>query len=395
MLFLKQISVFYFAKFLSFVNSSLAAKYMTPELLGPSTIIQSISSNLYSFADLGLNDYASREKLNPKINNIFFNILFYRFSITLLIFAPLIFILKTEIFNLDIWWCLLVFLTVLRLATDTLFYFRTIDRMEIYYLISIIPPLITSVIYFIFIKNIEIEAFDLLIVVSSSLIANLILIFIIFKKIKTYHIQFNFIFNYFKKNLKLIISSSLNIYTSSGILLIAAYFLSIKDMGIIRASFILVVPLEMLFTLYSNWLFPKVICWINDKFYSFEYLKFLKYYVKIFFLLIIIFPIFVFLFLEIVGEDFFVDLYFILILGSSKLVSIFFLPYQIAIYTDKSNLIITKVSLTNFFFTILVSFFFISSFGVIGVAFSILFLDMFYSIICIYYSKNYLKIISL
>lgn len=381
----KQYLLYSSSRVISLVNSTLAAKVLTPEQLGASAIIQSIATQVSTTVDLGLNDYASRNKFLDSINELFYNILVFRLLTTISILIPILLLVTYTNDTINGWWSFIIAIFLLKNATDTLFYYRTIDEMRTYYVFAFLPPLFTAIIYFFTLEGTTIQAYDLLVITSTVLVSNLALVMRMIYQTGVYKFNVRFLFHYLRLNWLLVISTAMNTYTSAGIIIVAAYFLSQDDLGIIRTSLILIVPLELFSSVLHSWLYPRVVTWAKDvNFYQNVKLVYKYYYLLLFVFLgyIILVPDVLFF----LGSNFRANEDFIILAVLAKLVAIMFLPYHIAIYTDKSNIFPFFASTWNLLITLSIGGYFIWKYNLVGVGFSLVYLEIFYGGLCVYFT---------
>jgi O-antigen/teichoic acid export membrane protein len=334
-----QMVLLFFGRLLNLLNSVNIVKFLEPEKLGVSTILQAANNQASCVTDFGLNDLASREKNNPSVNEIYLSIVYFRLFASLLLASvsiPIYMLYFTE--TVPSYLFAFLILSIVKTSLDTVFYYRNSLQMGLYYLINILPPASVMVFYFIYLESFSIAGIDFIVVATSAFTGNIILLAMMLRNTGRVKFDFIYIINLISKNWKLSLASAIAMTSASIPIFISAYVLDLIEMGYLRATLILLIPFDILISGTFGYLYPKVVDWNKADTFKLETYNYVTYVGSISVVAILVISILAnTIITKILGSDFYFSFLYLVIIMIGKLIFFIFLPFNIYVLLDKKN----------------------------------------------------------
>ena len=388
---LVQLFVSILSRLVSMLNSIYAVSVLGPYNIGFTGIIQSSISQASIFYDGGLNAVGIRSLVESGRSDleIAMKIVSFRFLISFAL--ALLWFLSVLVFEPknQLVWMIGSFYIIIN-ALDLNFVYRSLGNFNVYALIMSLGPVLVAGLYRSYLFNSYQVGFDLyFLFVGSALTCILAWLYVYFKlKIKLLRFfHFREYFNLFKMNKSMWFTSIIGIVYPAIQVYSIALLLGLTENGIFKASFIFLVPIELLSTTLAGVILPKLSEWRANgaKFYNDRVTTLGRlFFILFFFVFFLIFLIPSNVLQDLVGIDylFSFDVFRIVLIG--KIVMIVLLPFSVALVANKQDSLNLKISIG----VLLISFFFnftlIPEFGLKGAAVAMMICDMAFPVVALF-----------
>jgi O-antigen/teichoic acid export membrane protein len=364
-------------KLISLCNSVYIIKLLGAEKIGVSTLMQSYT-NLSSIGyDFALNEIILKSQKKDNENQLFINAIIFRLLIAIAL-GIVIFFLARLIIPLEGEAYLIGFLVfaILKNSIDPLIIYRNSEKMELYYIIGIISPIMVSVIYLSMNKDRVFTGLDFISVHATMFIGNLILLGAWLKNITEIKVKIKPIVELIRNNWAITLGSMVHTLTFSFQIIIAGMLLNLEDLGVMRASMILVLPLELAYSVMQNKTFIYLKSLVGrddsrDVIFKTARRSLLVYGIGIILLMLIPESFFS----KILGYDYRYNHEFFIIVGVGKLILIIMAPISLSMYLLQGRGAILNSSVVMFIVMLLTTVL-TYYFSLVGLALSMVIVDL-------------------
>ncbi len=373
---LKEIIILATSRAINLYNSVGIVKIMGPENIGISTLMQSYTSISAIGYDYALNEIILKSQRKNNANDLYATVLFLRLllastiSIIIILLAFAIDWIKAPIYII----CFVIF-AIIKNSIDPLLIYRNTGKMDIYYSVGIISPIMVAIIYSLLNEKYIFAGIDFITINLSLFLVNIILLLKWIKKLDKIKIRLKKVIFLIKNNWGISLGSIINTITFSMQLIIAGLILGVGEIGVMRASLILVLPLELIYQVIQNKTFIDVKNIIdrndaNNLIYD-EVKKNSRLFVIPVLLAMIIPENFI---QQILGHDYKYSHSFFVIVAVSKFMLIVSAPLTLSMYLIDGRKAILESSLLMFI-TMFIAIPFVYYFHLIGLALSMFLVD--------------------
>lgn len=394
-----QVSITAASRIISLFNSIYAVKTLGSYNIGLSNLIQTSVVQTSIIYDGGLNNVGIRKIVETKAVNleIGFHILSLRLFFGLVCTAFWITLIKIiQPHNSIIWYFGAI--GIILLSLDFSFFFRAINKFNLFITIFSLVPLLTAILYKFFLLNNSQAGLDYIIYIVSNFFVFIIILTYIFLK---YGNPFKDIFNFklFKRlffdHKHLWVSSAIGIIYPSLQVFTISYLLGLYQNGVYKASLIFIAPLELLNFLLSGTILPIVTSW---KDFGLNYFK--KNVKRMYFYILVVTLLFYLSILlipksfisDLIGNKYIFSISVFKIAITGKLFVLISSPFYYAIIANRNDSYILNFSILNSIVNTSFCFILIPIFGINGAAVSMMISDIINSLMSYMYFNKINKI---
>ncbi len=396
---LYQVILTAFSRIIGLFNSIYAVKTLGSYNIGLTNLIQTSVTQTSIIYDGGLNNVGIRKivETNGQNINIGFHILSFRLFfgiICSIAWLLVIFLMKPS--NQVIWY--LGSFGILLASIDFSFFFRAINKFNLFITVFSFTPILTTILYRVFLNNSKQIGFDYIIYIFSNFcISAIILSYIIIKFGNPFKDFLNFeaFKDLFFQHRHLWASSAIGILYPSLQIFTISYLLGLTQNGIYKASLIFIAPFELLNFLLSGTILP-----IITKWKEFGINKFKKNIKNMFIiLLLILLPLTIIILLIpenfitlLLGKKYIFSISVFKIALFGKIFVLIFSPFYYSIIANRHDNFNLQLTIFNSLINILLCFTLIPFLGILGAAISMMICDILYSTISFLKYKKIKKI---
>ncbi len=394
-----QVSLTAISRIIGLFNSIYAVKTLGSYNIGLTNLIQTSVTQTSIIYDGGLNNVGIRKIVETNGTNleIGYSILSFRFFSGLVcsVFWFLI-ILIAKPLNPNIWY--LGSAGIILASLDFSFFFRAINKFNLFIAIFSITPLITSILYKLFLHDkIQIGLDYKIYIFSTFCTTFLIYLFIVYKYGNPFKNILNITLfrNLIRDNRHLWISSAIGIIYPSLQVFTISYLLGLTQNGIYRASLVFIAPFELLNFLFSGTILPIITKWKELGLLTFKKNILKMFYAIVFFVL----PVTLIVFLipedfisSLIGKKYIFSIWVFRIAIFGKIFILAFSPFYYTIIANRQDNLNLRLSILNSLVNILFCLTLIPFFGLIGAAVSMMICDLLISILSFILFKKIKKI---
>jgi O-antigen/teichoic acid export membrane protein len=376
------------SRLIGLFNSIYAVKTLGSYNIGLTNLIQTSVTQTSIIYDGGLNNVGIRKIVETNGENleIGFQILSFRLFFGLLcstFWITAILILKPQ--HSSIWY--LGSIGIIISSLDFSFFFRAINKFNLFITLFSITPFITAIFYRTFLNSNTQTGLDYLIYIISSFCISLIILFYI---IYNYGNPFRDFLDL--KAFKMLFINHKHLWTSSAIGIIypslqvftISYLLGLSQNGIYKASLIFIAPFELLNFLLSGTILPIITKWKELGINQFKSNIYKMFYNLI--LILLPFTIIVLLIpgnriTILIGDKYIYSIWVFKIALIGKIFILTFSPFYYTIIANRHDDLNLKLSILNSIVNILLCFTLIPILGIIGASLSMMACDLLISIL--------------